>query len=225
MQENKDYIKNIDGAERRVFQAPVTIEHREEGNDDKPSVIEGYALKFNSVTTIGDWFREEILPGACDDVLKDDVRCLFNHNPNYVLARSNKGKGTLTLTVDSDGLQYKYETPDVSYARDLEENIRLGNVTQSSFGFTIEEQEWIERDDELPLRRIKKLKRLYDVSPVTYPAYTDTTVAKRSLDEYQARDIEVTDDETVAADTDNNERKTLSVVEAQVLINKNNQKA
>lgn len=194
MSKEKDYIGNITDAERRFFEAPVTIEMREAGDADKPSVIEGYAFKFNRTTTIADFFREEILPGSADDVLQDDVRCLFNHNPNFVLARSNNGEGTLKLSLDEVGLKYRYETPNVSYAKDLEESIRLGNVSQSSFAFGIDEQRWVEREGELPLRQIVKFKRLYDVSPVTYPAYQDTSVAKRSLEAFStenSKDIEV----------------------------------
>lgn len=176
-----DYINTIQDAERRFLTAPVTLEQRADDDGDR-STIEGYAFKFNSITTIGDYFREEILPGAADNVLTDDVRALFNHDANFVLARSNNGKGTLKLSVDDVGLRYSYITPDRSYARDLEDAIKAGDVSQSSFAFSIEEQNWIERDGELPLRQIKKLKRLYDVSPVTYPAYADATVGKRSLD-------------------------------------------
>lgn len=214
MQDNKDYIEKIEGAERRFVTENVHYQTRAEGEDNQEqSVIEGYAFKFNKTTTIGDWFREEILPGAADDVMLDDVRCLFNHNPNYVLARSIEGKGTLKLELDEVGLKYSYTTPDTSYARDLEENIKLGNVSQSSFGFTIEEQNWVERDGELPLRQIVKLKRLYDVSPVTYPAYQDTSVAKRSLESYQSSCKK-------EEETTGEKRETLSVFEAQVLINK-----
>lgn len=216
MAKHKDYIQNITDAERRFVTAPVKVELREGTDDAQTSTIEGYALKFNKQTNIGDWFREEILPGAADNCLNDDVRCLFNHNPDFVLARSNQGKGTLSLSVDEVGLKYRYETPDVSYAKDLEENIRLGNVSQSSFGFTIDEQKWIERDGELPLRQITKFKRLYDVSPVTYPAYQDTSVAKRSFDaEKSAAEIQVNQPETIT------QKRTKTVHEAQVLINKN----
>jgi len=217
MAEEKDYILKIDGAERRFVEAPVAIQERAEGSADANSGIEGYALKFNKTTSIGDWFREEILPGALDGVLNDDVRCLFNHNPDMVLARSVNGTGTLKLSVDETGLKYRYETPNVSYAKDLEENIRLGNVSQSSFGFSIDEQNWIERDGELPLRQITKLKRLYDVSPVTYPAYQDTSVAKRSLDAFKTNEIEV----KRAIIINENRAETLDVYEAQFLINKN----
>lgn len=215
----KDYIQNIEGAERRFITETVKIDVREEQDANDADIIEGYALKFNKQTVIGDYFREEIMPGALDNILNDDVRALFNHDPNMVLARSVNGEGTLQLMVDETGLKYRYETPNVSYAKDLTENIRLGNVSQSSFGFSIDEQEWIERDGELPLRQITSLKRLYDVSPVTYPAYQDTSVGKRSLDAFRAENIEVNEEENV-----NDQEKNLSVYEAQVIINLNSNK-
>jgi len=182
MSSEKDYIGKIDGAERRFFMAPVTIEKREDTDESKPAIIEGHAALYNQRTDLG-WFEEEILPGAFDDVINDDVRCLFNHNPNYVLARSKGGQGTLTLTLDTEGLKYRYETPDRSYAKDLADAIDKGDVSQSSFAFRAKETIWVERSDqEKDLRQIKKVEMLYDVSPVTYPAYADTSVAKRSFD-------------------------------------------
>lgn len=180
---SKDYIKNIDGAERRFFSSEV----RAAIEENKPAVIEGYAAKFNSETEIGYLykFREKILPGAFDDVLNDDIRCLFNHDPNQVLARCVNGTGTLKLQVDEVGLKYSYTTPDRQFARDLADAIATGDVSQSSFAFEIAEQRWIERPDELELREIVKFSKLYDVSPVTYPAYADTEVAKRSFDAYK----------------------------------------
>lgn len=174
-----DYIKNIDNGERRFYVSPVTVEKRDDDSSEG-AVIEGYAALYNSRTDLG-WFEEEILPGAFDDVLNDDVRALFNHNSSYVLARTLSG--TLTLTADEKGLKYRYSTPNRSYALDLADAIQSGDVSQSSFGFVAEETIWTERNDDKDLRQIKKVSRLYDVSPVTYPAYADTTVAKRSLEE------------------------------------------
>jgi HK97 family phage prohead protease len=205
MNKDTDYIKSIDSAERRFFSTKVSMEKREEGKTPK---IEGMAALFNVVTRIGDWFEEEVMPGAFDDVINDDVRCLFNHNPNYVLARSVEGKGTLALSLTSEGLKYSYETPNRSYAKDLEDAIESGDISGSSFAFRIKEQKWISRKDDIDLRQIVKFERLLDVSPVTYPAYPDATVGKRSLDAFKAEDnIE--------------EIKTKTVREAQLIINKN----
>lgn len=210
MKKSKDYIENIQNAERRFFIAPVTIEKRDE-DENGNVIIEGYAAKFNSRTTIGGWFQEEILPGAFDDVLNDDVRCLFNHNPNYILARSVNGQGTMSLSVDETGLKYRFEVPDVSYAKDLAENIRLGNVSQSSFAFRAKEVVWGEINDELDLRQVVKIERLFDVSPVTYPAYQDTTVSQRSIDDYKEER-----DKALGKDIEENERS-LSVSKARCL--------
>lgn len=183
MKENKDYIGDIEGAERRYVSHDV--EYRA---DESGSTIEGVAAVVNKRTDLG-WFEEEIMTGAFDNVLKDDVRALFNHDPNFVLARSNKGKGTLKLSIAENGdLRYSYKTPDRTFARDLEDAIKSGDVSQSSFAFSIKEQTWIERSGEPDLRQITEVKQLFDVSPVTYPAYQDTSVAKRSFDSIKPKE-------------------------------------
>lgn len=175
----KDYISGIQGAERRFF-AP-DIEARAEGEEE---VIKGTAAVVGSTTDLG-WFEERIEAGAFDEVLNDDVRALFNHDPNFVLARSVNGKGTLKLSLDKKGnLRYSYKTPNRSFAKDLQDAIRSGDISQSSFAFSIKEEKWEfaskENGREKDLRTITKFERLYDVSPVTYPAYQDTSVAARS---------------------------------------------
>ncbi len=174
----KDYIKAIEGAERRFFTSDVEI--REDGGGN---IVQGVAAVVEKSTDLG-WFREKIAVGAFDDVMKDDVRCLFNHDSNFVLARSNNGEGTLRLFLTNEGhLGYEYETPDRTYAKDLLDAIRSGDVSQSSFAFSIKEQKWTYAEEgmEQDERTILKLSRLYDVAPVTYPAYQDTSVAARSL--------------------------------------------
>lgn len=170
------------------------LEIRAAAETEKPRV-RGYAAKFNSESeNLGSseyQFREVIEPGAFSDVLGDDVRALFNHDPNLVLARSKNGEGTLAIGQDDVGLFYEFEAPDTQAGRDLMENIRLGNVDQSSFGFTVgkDGQKWEEKregDGPTIIRRtITKISRLFDVSPVTYPAYPDASVALRSLQEFQ----------------------------------------
>lgn len=180
MNSNKDYIDPAAGQERRFVEHIVTHETRDE-NGVELHEISGYAAMFNKETKIGSWMREVVLPGAFDDVMADDVRCLFNHNPDLILARSNNRAGTLKLEVDTVGLKYTYTTPNRQYALDLQDAIIAGDVSQSSFAFTVKEQAWEYIEDEGPdLRKIIKFARLFDVSPVTYPAYNDTTVAKRS---------------------------------------------
>lgn len=169
---------NNTGIERRYVTDVVTIEKRGEG-DTKENIIEGYASVFGKRANLH-YFEEEVAPGAFDDVLNDDVRALINHDPQYVLARSVNGKGTLSLSVDEHGLKYSYKTPNRSYAKDLQDAIEAGDVSQSSFAFEVKEDRWEKREGQPDLRTITKFSRLYDVSPVTFPAYPDATVGKRS---------------------------------------------
>ena len=154
-----------------------TLEVRSGDSDNR---ISGYAAVFNQLSGNLGGFREQIEPGAFDDVLNDDVRALYNHEPHLILGRTTAG--TLQLDADSTGLSYRIDTPDTRYAQDLLISIKRGDVTQSSFAFRVEDDSWDEDDDGRLVRTVKKFKRLYDISPVTYPAYPDTTVAARSCD-------------------------------------------
>lgn len=169
-----DYIKNIDGAERRMVTEP--LEFREEGEEQ---FFEGYAFVFGGIADLGG-FTEEIARGAADDVLKDDVRGLFNHDPNFVLGRNGT---TMSLEVDERGLKYKikYNPNDPDHVR-VKEKVKRGDVSQSSFAFRTKDDKWEVRNGK-DHRTVTKFKRLLDVSPVTYPAYPDATIAMRSLEQ------------------------------------------
>jgi len=149
--------------------------------DEESRTITGYAALFNTLSDPLGGFREKIAPGAFDNVLKDDVRALVNHDSNLILARSPK---TLKLSIDERGLKYEFEAPKTSAGNDILESVKRGDINQSSFAFSVNEDEWKEDDEQRVIREIKSFKRLYDVSPVTFPAYPDTTVAKRSLDAF-----------------------------------------
>jgi HK97 family phage prohead protease len=180
--------------ETRVLTGQVEL-RAADGEGSKPKV-RGYAAVFDKESeNLGSdnyQFREIIEPGAFSDVLGDDVRALLNHDPNFILARSKAGAGTLTIGQDDRGLWYEFEAPDTQAGRDLTESLKRGDIDQSSFSFTVrgDGQKWEEREDEngktFIKRTISKVARLFDVSPVTYPAYPDATVALRSLQEFQA---------------------------------------
>ena len=170
--------------EQRLVSETLTVEERAKGDSNAP-VLVGYAAVFNKMSVVigGSYgFREMIEPGAFDDVLEDDVRAVLNHDANFVLGRA--GAGTLRLSVDDVGLRYEVDLPDTSYAKDLLESVRRGDIKESSFKFTVLTDDWSE-NDEGTVRSIKKIGRLLDVSPVTYPAYPDATVAQRSLEEWK----------------------------------------
>lgn len=129
-------------------------------------------------------FVEEIRAGALTDVLARDgldVRALFNHDPAIVLGRTKSG--TLSLTDGSDGLDYEFDAPDTSAARDLRVLLERGDVSQSSFAFRAAPDgvEWDEDPETgVLVRRIHRFSALLDVSPVTYPAYPAATSGIRS---------------------------------------------
>ena len=175
--------------ERRTFAGRVEVRAATDGS---VGTIVGYAAVFNQETVIGRYFpfREVIAPGAFAEAIKtDDVRALFNHDPNLVLGR-NVAK-TLRLEEDSTGLRYEIDLPDTTAARDVKTLIERGDVSGSSFAFEIvssDDEEWDDspvKDGKLPLRTIKKMS-LYDVSPVTYPAYEGTSVSARSAEQAKA---------------------------------------
>jgi HK97 family phage prohead protease len=175
----KDYIKNYNDAERRFFEQPVGFEIRE-GKEDE-NVIEGYAAVFNKDSVdFGGW-HERIAPGAFSTVLNDDAVALFNHDMSLVLGRN---KVNVTLSQDEVGLRYKVKLPDTSLAKDLRQLVKDKIIHQSSFAFTVAEQNWFhpKNEKEPSVRTITRMKKLYDVSPVTSPAYPDATIGARSFE-------------------------------------------
>ena len=146
------------------------------GNDDEKIV--GYAAVFNSFSQPIFGFRETIKPGAFKKTIREsDVRALINHDPNYVLGRTSSR--TLRLSEDEKGLRYIVTPPDTTFARDLVVSIKRGDITQSSFGFTVVKDHWTGESPNMT-RELLEVK-LFDVSSVTYPAYLQTEVSVRSL--------------------------------------------
>lgn len=171
--------------ETRVISKPLEV--RKQGDD---VFIEGYGAVFFNPADAGTQYElwtdyyERVMPGAFDEAMKrpDDVRCLFNHNVNVVLGRSKSG--TLSLSVDQVGLLYSCKLPNSEWGRSLVESIQRGDVSGCSFSFRAEKTVWREEGDKT-YREIESV-RLYDVGPVTFPAYesTDVSIAKRSFAEF-----------------------------------------
>lgn len=172
--------------EIRTLEMPIEI--RSEENEEQKIV--GYALKFNSESENLGGFVEKIETNALDGADISDVRALINHSPDKVLARSKSG--TLKLEVDEIGLKYTIIPPSTSYARDLMESMKRGDINQSSFAFSIDYENdgdhWEYNEErDLYIRTIKRLRQISDVSVVTYPAYTQTesVIAKRGLEDHK----------------------------------------
>lgn len=171
--------------ERRAFAVNLLfIEERAKGK----RTLMGHAAVFGQLSEDLGGFREQIQGGAFVEAIeKDDVRALFNHDPNFVLGR-NRSK-TLRLSEDARGLAIEIDLPDTPIIRDLVmAPIERGDVSQMSFGFSVRPggQDWAKDDEGRVVRTLKKL-RLFDVSPVTFPAYPQTDVAARAMQEWQGR--------------------------------------
>lgn len=168
--------------ERRILKAG-TLQLRAAATEGR-KVIEGYAAMYETETQIGpdSWGFREVLAKGCFDAAigRDDVRALFNHNPDVILGRT-KSK-TLRLMSDDTGLRYEIDPPNTSQANDLIESIARGDISGSSFSFIATREEWVypeKGSNDLPLRRVLECE-LYDVAPVVFPAYEDTTVEMAS---------------------------------------------
>ena len=146
--------------------------------DDEQMIVEGYALRFNTLSNDLGGFVETISPEALKEADLSDVRCLIDHDSSKVLGRTVSE--TLELKVDDEGLYFRCQLPDTTYANNLYTSIKRKDINQCSFGFILDEDgdSFEKRDsDGLFKRTIRKIKSLFDVSIVTYPAYNDTDVA------------------------------------------------
>jgi len=164
--------------EKRSFDGEV----RAADSDDGKMIIRGHAAVFGKLSSNLGGFREQIEAGAFNDVLDNDVRAAYNHDANFILGRAKAG--TLRIGVDAEGLWYEVDLPNSTMGRDLWESVKRGDIQESSFKFTVLEDDWQENDEGV-IRTIKKVGRLIDVAPVAYPAYPDATVAARSLEEWR----------------------------------------
>jgi len=158
----------------------VALEER----DGAPPKIVGYAAVFYDARDAGTEYelwpgaKERILPTAFDRALADgdDVRALFNHDPNNLLGRTTAG--TMKLEKFAKGLRYTINPPNTQLGKDIAEHLRRGDVGGSSFAFCVEDDEWRE-ESGISVREIRSV-RLLDCGPVTYPAYGSTTAGLRS---------------------------------------------
>jgi HK97 family phage prohead protease len=173
----------MENLEKRSLSADFEVRSEKDGN----IVVEGYAARFEDETVIGGRFAERIARGAFDKADMSNTVALFNHDWNMPLARVGRG---LELDVDDKGLKYRFELGNQSYAKDLAENIRMGNVSTSSFGFTISDDSWERREDGVNLRVINEVETLFDVSPTTQGAYPTTEVGLRSMEAFLDQEVE-----------------------------------
>ena len=159
---------------RQIAQSDFQLEDRH---------VEGYAVVFDSESEDIGW-TEIIHRGAITDetIQKSDVLAKLNHNDEKILARSKKGKGSLSLEVDERGVKYSFDAPKTALGDELLEYLKRGDISSSSFAFTMSKEEgaekWEKRNGKI-YRHIYKIDRLWDVSPVWTPAYSETSCSAR----------------------------------------------
>ena len=166
--------------EERVF----TLDQVEvrDGEPGKPARIVGHAAVFNSWSEDLGGYRERIAPGAFRKTVQEsDIRALWNHDPNFVLGRTKSS--TLSLHEDKKGLLIEITPPDTQLVRDLVlEPMRRGDVDQASFAFRAIAEEMSAGPNRAGLyERTLQEMQLFDVSPVTFPVYSQTDMAVRSI--------------------------------------------
>ncbi|MBQ3326171.1 MAG: HK97 family phage prohead protease [Clostridia bacterium] len=178
-------MKKLAALEMRMF--PAKMEARAEGDT---GTIKGRPIVYNSQTDIG-WFDEIIMPGALDGADLNDVRLCLNHDTSYVYARSrrNNARSTMRLFPNESGMDIEADLAIGSSprAQDYYTAVERGDIDKMSFMFSVEADEWENLESDHPLRRIKKIGTVVEVSAVTFPAYEATSVeidarSKEALD-------------------------------------------
>ena len=168
-------------AEQRSYAFEIRAEETEQGN-----IITGRPIVYNSRTDLG-YFDEIIEAGALDRTDLTDVRFLVNHDTNRIpLARSrrNNGNSTMFLSVDDEGMGIRVtlDTENNSEARALYSAVSRGDISGMSFMFYVRDEEWDNLESDHPLRRIKSIESVVEVSAVSFPAYASTEIFARSKD-------------------------------------------
>ena len=163
------------------------FEVRAEENEEHGHFLTGRPIVFNQRTDIG-WYDEIIEQGALDYTDLKDVRFLVNHNVDMIpLARSrnNTENSTMQLVPDADGMGIRVDldTNNNADAKSLYSAVSRGDITGMSFMFTVDKDSWEEIDSEHPTRRVLSIKRVLEVSAVTFPAYSQTSIQTRGLSE------------------------------------------
>lgn len=165
--------------ERRFYPIEVRV------SEGEAPTISGRGVVYNQLSVVI-WgsFREQVAPGAfTESMAKRDVRFLWNHNTDYPLGRT--GNGTLRLNEDAEGIGFENDPPATSWGNDAVASLRRGDVSQTSFGFEVVEDDWSIDTNEQLIRTIRK-GELWEISPVVFPAYPQTEVGLRGQEVLEA---------------------------------------
>lgn len=178
--------------ENRFLSFDVRADEKQES--EEKGIVEGYAIVYDKKTDICGCFEEMIERGALDNTDLKDVPFLVNHDTDTIpIARSrrNNGSSSMALTVDEKGLKIRAELDLKNNARasELYSAIKRGDISGMSFMFSVKKDEWNDEDTGYPKRVIKEIAKVYEVSAVTFPAYSDTSIGARAVDTESAKKI------------------------------------
>lgn len=189
--------------------------------DTTSAVLEGKAISFDTDSNdLG--FIESISPNAItQDLLnRSDIVLNVNHNNDNVLGRSFNGAGTLKLERRDDGVYFSCDLPNTQLGRDVYQQVQRGDLRSCSFAFSVpkdeDAQKWSKRDGQI-YRRINKIDMIRDISIVTFPAYNDTAVMARSMEEFEAAKAMFEEDEKREQETETDTETTEVVEETDVV--------
>lgn len=163
------------------------FEVRAESNEEHGSVITGTPIVYDQRTDLG-WYDEIIDNGALTDTDLRDVRFLVNHNVDMIpLARSrnNNANSTMQMSVGNEGMEIRVDldTENNADARSLYSAVERGDISGMSFMFTVDQDAWDDIDSDHPTRHIRAISKVFEVSAVTFPAYSQTSINARGLSE------------------------------------------
>lgn len=161
------------------------FEVRAEQNEEHGNYLTGRPIVYDAVTDLGMW-DETIDRGALDNTDLRDVRFLINHNTDMIpLARSrnNNANSTMQMSIDENGMEIRVDldTENNSEARALYSAVERGDISGMSFMFAVDQDSWEGLDTDHPTRHIQSFSRVYEVSAVTFPAYSQTSISARGL--------------------------------------------
>ena len=182
------------------------FEVRAEEDEQHGTMLTGRPIVFGQRTDLG-WYDEIIEQGALDLTDLKDVRFLVNHNTEMIpLARSrnNNDNSTMQMTVDQDGMMIRtnLDTENNADAKALYSAVARGDISGMSFMFSVDKDSWDDVNTEHPTRHIRSISRVMEVSAVTFPAYSQTSIqarglsdaldgAKESLESVKAEQLEI----------------------------------
>ena len=163
------------------------FEVRAENNEEHGNVITGIPIVYGQRTDLG-WHDEIIEEGALSETDLRDVRFLVNHNVDMIpLARSrnNNANSTMQMSVDEAGMAIRVDldTENNADARSLYSAVERGDISGMSFMFTVDKDSWEDLESEHPTRHIRSIGKVFEVSAVTFPAYSQTSITARGLSE------------------------------------------